>query len=109
MQWESVTRTSDEGEVTAVAFTHSGGDTVDSSTLQARAGGSTAETAGTGSDVVAGTVLVVPFDGAGTPLDASGEVHLEWNDPDSSATQTLAQHTLGNETVGSLGEQFRIE
>jgi hypothetical protein len=108
VQWESSERTDADGSVTAVEFVHAGGDTVQSGTLSARVAGEAAS-APSGNEVTAGTTIVVPLEGRGNSLTESTEIELVWSDPEGDTSQILASHTLGSPTVGTLGEQLRIE
>jgi hypothetical protein len=108
VQWESTDRTDADGSVTAVEFVHAGGDTVQSSTLSARVSGETAS-APSGSEITAGTTLVVPLEGQGNSLPDSTQIELVWSDPDEDSSQILASYALGSPSVGTLGEQLRIE
>ncbi|AGN02470.1 hypothetical protein L593_12655 [Salinarchaeum sp. Harcht-Bsk1] len=108
VQWESSERTDADGSVTAVTFTHAGGDTVPSGTLSVRASGSTAS-APNGTDVTAGTTLVVPTEGRGNSMAASTDILLGWSNPDDGSSQILAEHTLTSPTVGTLAERLRLE
>lgn len=108
VQWDSSERTDADGSVTAVVFEHGGGDTVQSGTLSARVSGSSAAAPG-GNNVATGTALVVPTEGTGNSMAASTEIVLVWTDPEEGNSQILASHTLGNPTVGTLGETLRIE
>jgi hypothetical protein len=108
VQWESAERTDADGSVTAVEFVHAGGDTVQSSTLSARVSGETAS-APSGSEITAGTTLVVPLEGQGNSLPDSTQIELVWSDPDEDSSQILASNALGSPSVGTLGEQLRIE
>lgn len=108
VQWETSERTDADGSVTAVTFMHGGGDTVPSGTLSARVDGVVASTP-SGSDVMAGTTLVVPTDGGGNSMSESTEIALVWSDPDGGDSQTLAAHTLGSPAVGTLGETISVE
>jgi len=103
VQWESTERTDADGSVTAVTFTHGGGDTIQSGSLSARVGESTAP-APEGTDVTAGTTLVVPTEGRGNSMTSSTTVYLTWSDPDGDQSQDLGAHTLSSPTVGTLGE-----
>lgn len=108
VRWEPNERTDGDGSVTAVGFVHSGGDTVQSGTLSARVTGDAAS-APSGSEIQTGTTVVVPLEGEGDSLPESTEIELVWSDPDGDSSQILATHTLGNPSVGTLGEQLRIE
>lgn len=108
VQWESSERTDADGSVTAVTFTHGGGDTVPSGTLSVHADASAA-TATDGTDVTAGTTLTAPTDGRGNSIAASTAFELVWSDPDGGDSQVLVSHTLGGPTVGTLSEAVQIE
>lgn len=107
VQWE-MRSSAEDGAVTAVEFTHSGGDTIDAPTLSARADGATAAPAGEETDVTAGTIVVVPLEGDGEPLSTGTEVQLLWTDPESDDDATLTSFTLNQDAAGSLGDRVRI-
>jgi len=108
VQWESSDRTNDAGEVTAVTFTHAGGDTVDLTTLRVQVDGSTIES-DSGAQIAAGDTLVVPFTGDGTGLETGTPVTLNWESPSSDDSSTLVLHELGNATTGSPGTELQVE
>lgn len=108
VQWESSERTDADGNVTAVAFQHGGGDTVPSGTLAAHVEGLTAS-APEGTDVQTGTTLVVPTDESGDSISASADVFLIWSDPDGGQSQELAVHSLTSPAAGTLGQPLRID
>lgn len=107
-QWDVTERTAG-GAVTAVVFEHSGGETVDSSTLSSNFAGYTVDSPGTASDVTAGTSVVVPFDDEGTVLSSGTTVGLTWADPEGGRWRNLASVTLTNDTAGSPADQLLLE
>lgn len=108
VQWDSTTRTNDDGAVTDVVFTHAGGDTVKFGRLSVAVGDSFAGPATTG-DVVTGSRVVASFGGDGDPIDAGTDVELRWTNPGTGDVQTLAVHRVTSTTAGSLGDQIRLE
>lgn len=108
VSWDSSARTAD-GAVTAVEFQHAGGDNVDSSTLGATVAGATVSPSDAESEIAAGSVVVIPLDSSGDPVESGETVELVWKDPDGDSSLTVAAHTLESDTTGSPAEQLQLE
>lgn len=106
VQWD-VSQEGGADGITAVVYTHNGGDAVDASTVSARAGGETAPAPSGAGTITAGGRIVVPLDGDGDGYDPGSEVDLLWNDQGES--QIIGEHTLSEATAGGLGDALRIE
>lgn len=107
VQWEPSERTDADGSATALEFTHTAGDAIDSGTLSVRVKDETVSSP-SGTNVIAGTTIVVPLEGRGDSLPASTEVTLLWSSSDDGTSQPVASHVLSSPTVGTLGESIRI-
>lgn len=97
-----------DGEtVTAVEFTHDGGDTVDTGQLSARAGGERATSSRTDEALSAGSMVTVPLDGDGDSLSAETTVELMWT-PEDGEPSLLGEHRLARPSAGSLGDAIEF-
>lgn len=108
VQWESTSRTNDADEVTAVTFTHGGGDTADLSTLHVQLRGTTIEPDSSG-QLSAGDTLVVPFTGGGDGFQAGTPVTLKWDSSSNDDSSTLVLYELTGATAGGLGATVQVE
>lgn len=109
VQWDTFETVDQNGKVTSVAFEHSGGDTVSSSTLSVTVSGDTATAPGPDEEVTAGTAIIAPFEENAHGHDATVTLELVWTDPESDQAHVLAEHMLEGRTIGSIASQFRID
>lgn len=110
VQFASEARTNDDGDVTAVAFTHEGGDEVALSRLHANVMDAMAfPPAGADETIQAGDTVVVSLDADGESYGEQTRVLLGWNGPDSPQSETIAYHQLSTTTAGVLGETIALE
>lgn len=98
VQWDSSEEES-SGGITAVSFTHGGGDDVDPGSLRIRAGSSTFDVPDADEPVQVAVAVTIPFDAEGSSVAAGEEVELVWVDEGDSTT--LMSHTLTAETAGA--------
>jgi hypothetical protein len=111
VEFETEARTNDDGEVTALAFMHDGGDDVARSALHARVMDASAwlpREGGEGDRLQAGATLVVPLDADGESYQELTRVLLIWTGPDSPRSETIAYHQLSTSTAGALGETLVV-
>lgn len=108
VRWDATSHDDADDSVTAVEFVHIAGDTIQSGTLSARVSGNSAS-APSGTEITVGAGVVVPLEGAGNSLPESTEIELVWSDPDGDSSQILTTYALERPSVGTLGEQLRID
>lgn len=109
VQFETGARTNEDGEVTAVAFTHEGGDDVALSRLHVNVMDAMAFPPREDETIQAGDTILVPLDADGESYEELTRVLLGWNGPDSPRSETIAYHQLSGRTAGTLGETISVE
>lgn len=106
VQWDSSEDT-ESGGVSAVVFTHGGGDDLDSGSLRVRIGSETFDVPAADEPLRVASTVTVPFENGGTAVAAADDVDLVWvEDGDST---TLTSHTLTDQTTGAPSDvQIRV-
>lgn len=108
VQFETEERRADDGQTTAVAFTHTAGEAIDTTTLRATIDGRLIGPAD-GGKMVPGDVAVVPFTSGGNGFVTKTRVRLVWESPVNDRQEPLVTHRLASRTAGGLGLDIQFD